>query len=128
MSKMRAKRVTEPKPVCACAPNVTGEACEKCYAPFPVTEPSAAPQHSADIDAMRQWQPIETAPKDGTIVLLWGTYGSMMCANSKPIVGWFSRGWWTERMTLSHVTHWMPLPDAPVAAIDAALQAKGVAE
>lgn len=72
-----------------------------------------------------QWQPIETAPKDGTRIMLWEQYSDV------PFVGWWlDRGW-----TVSHehvdaeggwegaivvdaihqemITHWMPLPIPP---------------
>ena len=72
------------------------------------------------------WQPIETAPKDGTFLLLWEQY------STNPFIG----SWLGTRWTVSHehvdaeggwdganvvdalsmpVTHWMPLPAPPVA-------------
>lgn len=61
------------------------------------------------------WQPIDTAPKDGTWVLLFGTPGVI------PHVGrWLDEGWrnshYGERepyWRFSGLTHWMPLPEAP---------------
>ena len=61
------------------------------------------------------WQPIETAPIDGTEVLLIATRHSMLMPYPERIVGAYRRGWWSGPSTLSHVTHWMPLPDAPIA-------------
>ena len=65
------------------------------------------------------WQPIETAPKDGTNVSLWssGFYG--ICHWSPP--GTISEdGFWcyTPRvewaiLELKSPTHWMPLPEPP---------------
>lgn len=79
------------------------------------------------------WQPIETAPKDGTRVLLWIEWSDV------PVIGEFSHGRWradTEHYSVScgagcyggsvssdrymKPTHWRPLPAPP--AID---QARG---
>ena len=70
------------------------------------------------------WQSIETAPKDGSYLLLWEQY------SDAPFVGYWSGGSWS----VSHehvdaeggwdganvvdalsmpITHWMPLPPAP---------------
>lgn len=72
---------------------------------------------------MSGWQPIETAPKDGTSILI-STLGSTSIAS------WNGRGHWNlevdpqtlaydsagEIQTVNHnwVTHWMPLPAPPV--------------
>ena len=67
-----------------------------------------------------QWQPIESAPKDGTWILVWWPYW----AKTRPIVAkWFppnsqseDAGWDSIESLSSHhepPTHWMPLPPAP---------------
>jgi hypothetical protein len=66
------------------------------------------------------WQPIETAPKDGTRIL--GTQGRYVAlfrwrtvdeAQRRDYVkdGWRDEnGWFADNLT-----HWMPLPDPPAA-------------
>jgi hypothetical protein len=72
---------------------------------------------SAQSEGLRKdtWQPIEKAPKDGTEVLLIATRHSMLMPHPERIVGAYRNGWWSGPSTLSHVTHWMPLPEAPAA-------------
>jgi len=63
------------------------------------------------------WQPIETAPKDGTDVLLAGTgtydvtVGSFYKATKGPSVcdGWY----YQDGSSRIEPTHWMPLPPPP---------------
>jgi hypothetical protein len=64
---------------------------------------------------MIEWQPIETAPKDGlTDILMFqngGIYMATWCPlgpSQKPRFGWVSNtGYQLEP------THWMPLPEPP---------------
>lgn len=68
---------------------------------------------------MSKWQPIETAPRDGTELLLW--YPDEDDPQESFIeVGWYNndpeatkeyRGW----LIISGIeaTHWQPLPDPP---------------
>lgn len=62
-----------------------------------------------------EWQPIETAPKDGTEIIIY-------CTDTKPCMGAFvaDMGWcaparfpgsWIDLP--DHPTHWMPLPPPP---------------
>lgn len=91
---------------------------------------------AAALEAAREdgWQPIETAPKDGTRVLLWYEWHDL------PVVGDFRHGrWWSVHSlggNLAHPngmdweevvrpTYWRPLPAPP--AIDQA-RGKGVAD
>jgi hypothetical protein len=68
------------------------------------------------------WQPIETAPKDGTRVLIYGYWdGELSDLDEEPEV-WkarFSLGtWWVDSdqyyvARVVNPTHWMPLPKPP---------------
>lgn len=69
---------------------------------------------------MSEWQPISTAPKDGTVVLLRGgvyhglpfagQYHDSEIAPGRP---WLSLTSSRARMYEHVPTHWMPLPDPP---------------
>lgn len=71
---------------------------------------------------MDEWQPIETAPKDGTFILLgWAGKDIVamaryaFCDHPRNSEG---RGWiaWIDTLGLTnvgHMTHWMPLPAPP---------------
>lgn len=68
---------------------------------------------------VRQWQPIETAPKDGTPVLLAGCRKPVVAAWLEDEIDWWhvddnKRGPFALRGP--GPTHWMPLPAAPQAA------------
>lgn len=66
---------------------------------------------------MSEWQPIETAPRDGTRVILGANgvswYGYYL-DNSKSRAPW--SGWRVPSMEPDpgcQPTHWQPLPDPP---------------
>ena len=64
---------------------------------------------------MGEWQPIETAPRDGTTV-----FGESAKMGQRGMVHW-NEGEWEMVNGLTNTpmgigfypTHWMPLPDAP---------------
>ncbi len=71
-----------------------------------------------------QWQPIETAPKDGTPILLWapewkyvsrcGWWQSSI--NGSDDAGWTDGtviSWNYQEVSILLPTRWMPLPDPP---------------
>lgn len=64
-----------------------------------------------------EWQPIETAPKDGTPILCFTPDEQF-----SPITGidvlWFENGDWlyNANIVLDPPTHWMPLPPPPTQA------------
>lgn len=61
---------------------------------------------------MSEWQPIETAPKDGTIILLWykAIGHEMAFWNGK---SWDDGDFYDNLGSDADFTHWMPLPKAP---------------
>jgi hypothetical protein len=68
-----------------------------------------------------EWQPIETAPKDGTSILVWGVVeegdGTPECAVvsggwKRKNVRYYLIPWPQEDLTMC-ATHWMPLPEPP---------------
>ena len=62
------------------------------------------------------WQPIETAPKDGTWILLTEVLEGQMITGHPFILYWDDRWGWGDIYGKRDVnpTHWMPLPDPPV--------------
>lgn len=72
---------------------------------------------------MNKWRLIETAPKDGTWILLAGGNTQDNGDTKRSVVAcWGGRSWdysyeedsWNVwRCSYADPTHWMPLPDAP---------------
>lgn len=72
-----------------------------------------------------EWQPIETAPRDGTNILIYVPRAAE--AGDMATVHWHARGWhasdgaWVstygevghDEWYASDPTHWMPLPPPP---------------
>ena len=64
---------------------------------------------SPDPGFFSRWLPIETAPRDGSQVLMFSAW-------SDRTVGYWSshRGTWVDQgHGIVVATHWMPLPDPP---------------
>lgn len=66
---------------------------------------------------MSEWQPIETAPKDGTVVDIWA-YGhrlpDVQFCGDDTTPGWYFVYDYSELAAFDgDATHWMPLPDPP---------------
>jgi hypothetical protein len=60
------------------------------------------------------WQPIETAPRDGTEILFW--VAPEMSEGWAEVGHWFETahdGWWVAHTIERKPTHWMPLPEPP---------------
>ena len=70
------------------------------------------PKPGAEPVPVATWQPIETAPKDGTWIM---TYCPALSVASYPTVVFWDDGWVPPGNDLSEVepTHWMPLPAPP---------------
>lgn len=87
------------------------------------------------MDKVMGWQPIETAPKDGTPILLFGPHGKWGLGALVPQVfdqmkfwsgtaAWIGSDRWNEGRTsvsiggydTEEATHWMPLPSPPESA------------
>lgn len=95
------------------------------------SSPSAPLQSGSELEA-GPWQPIETAPKDGTVILLGfppSKYlsGTVRCGawvqNGCHInhgtgldgTGWFALYISSGFVKVKEPTHWMPLPNPPAA-------------
>lgn len=63
------------------------------------------------------WKPIETAPKDGTRVLIYMP-GLNDVLSAKFEHGTWQHGYWSSRPMA--VTHWQPLPEPPKPVIQTA--------
>lgn len=74
---------------------------------------------------MSEWQPIETAPRDGTYVLVgrdmgepWGFVRGTgyYIGEGTRVAGWVCRGINDPpgEFGLGNPTHWCPLPEAPL--------------
>jgi hypothetical protein len=58
-----------------------------------------------------RWQPIETAPKDGTEI-----FACWSASKTVSVVSWFGDAWADanrDEVYVSPPTHWMPLPPPP---------------
>lgn len=58
------------------------------------------------------WQPIETAPSDGSRILVFGGL------HTRVKVAYANGSWWRQRASsTSTPTHWRPLPPSPEVAL-----------
>lgn len=83
---------------------------------LPLEYKMSLPQYA---DLADQWQPVETAPKNGTYIIVWQPN---TLEPSQTIVCWdMYDEWWhccdgknpEIRLRGVNPTHWMPLPSAP---------------
>jgi hypothetical protein len=83
--------------------------------------------YAAGLAAREGWQPIETAPKDGTECIVLTAHGQTT-TDTPFVVGvvppfviaavWARGGWWRNNLgygytVACHPTHWMPRPPEP---------------
>jgi hypothetical protein len=71
----------------------------------------------AEVERLRVagWQPIETAPQDGTVIMIHVTAKPNLPPYTCRADDYWNGAWWLET-----ATHWMPLPAPPArAALDA---------
>lgn len=101
-----------------------------------LAEDASRAADSAPDDLSKAWRTIETAPKDGTRVVLWRGFCSFGKWAEMVVAEWHEDAWcwpsdsddpsthaeWSEDALLCGYssdrgfTHWMPLPDAPAPA------------
>lgn len=63
---------------------------------------------SSVADRLREWQPIETAPKDGRRILAGRTTVFIALWNSR------AKSWLDDAGYFRDPTHWMQLPTSPL--------------
>ncbi|MGH6848470.1 MAG: DUF551 domain-containing protein [Methylocella sp.] len=65
---------------------------------------------------MRKWRTIETAPMDGTSILVFSPVDYAVLEASPQIGVWIGR-WVTawDHTVITAPTHWMPIPEPPSA-------------
>ena len=76
---------------------------------------------------MSEWQPIETAPKDGTVIDLWCIAPGLSAGPGRVPDCWYSDGkWWRYddsrgddptkcRSSVYNAQFWLPVPSPPTA-------------
>lgn len=89
---------------------------------WPVTERESGNEMAERLTAfLRIWQPIETAPKDGSVILVRHNRGTWIYPKDQEkinyVVVFWNKGRFEEfgpdSFPESDLTHWMPLPEPP---------------
>ncbi len=70
---------------------------------------------------MSEWQPIETAPRDGRQIMVWVANGNITPHCFAPVSITSDSSWWDDSTgdqiePIKGATHWMPLPEPPTKA------------
>lgn len=58
---------------------------------------------------LTEWQPIDTAPKDGTEIIVFDPTSG----GGRAIVSWYWESWRDDELVSWKATHWMPLTESP---------------
>lgn len=72
-----------------------------------------------ELPAFGQWLPIESAPKDGTPLMVWVAEDDAVGTHCLAPISITNDGWWWDDSTGDQIrrilsaTHWMPLPPPP---------------
>jgi hypothetical protein len=61
---------------------------------------------------MIEWQPIETAPTDETVLIYWDQ--GVQAGYLNPEDGWYAVAGHGSKWLYQPPTHWMPLPNPPL--------------
>lgn len=90
--------------------------CDRCADAAEIEQLRAELAAAREREARMQWQPIETAPRDGSSVLLLGRGGRHADGfwEAKAYAG---NGCWVWPYVKCEPLHWMPLPAPPGAAL-----------
>jgi hypothetical protein len=66
-----------------------------------------------ELEAEREWQPIETYPRNNNDVLLVISGEVTIGSHALSIRQWEADGCYYHDISYDHVTHWMHLPEPP---------------
>ena len=90
---------------------VRGKGVCDCLVSEAISELAQLRAHIAELEAERQWQPIETAPKGTILILIRRGIGMCQIEECENIDGFFYAKWSGNNDFAP--THWMPLPEPP---------------
>lgn len=86
---------------------VTWKSCDRSIPPSPISRENAV-AHAVSVMRSTQRQPMDTAPTDGTMVLL--DFGDMDYHGPHIALGWHSaRAWRSYEIVTGHPIGWWPL-------------------
>ena len=81
------------------------------WAPNKISDSDLHETEYRRVDAVVDWQPIETAPTDGTPIL-----GARQGSKWQQVLYWddgCDAGWYSSAGREHHPSHWQPLPEPP---------------